>query len=100
MEGDGLIEVMVRKDEIKISGHAYYAEKGRDIVCAAVTALTETLIKSITDLTDDKIKYDIKPGWVDIKHRDLSEKSKTLIDSFFIGICITANMFPENIRIV
>ena len=95
-----MIEVMVRKDEIKISGHANYAEKGRDIVCAAVTALTETLIKSITDLTDDNIEYDIKPGWVDIKHRDLSERSKTLIDSFFIGVCLAANMFPDNVRIV
>ena len=46
-----MIEVTVRKDEIKISGHANYAVSGSDIVCAGVTALAQTLIKSIEDLT-------------------------------------------------
>ena len=62
-----LIEVTVRKDEIKTSGHANYAVSGSDIVCAGVTALAQTLIKSIKDLTDDKIEYEISPGRVDIK---------------------------------
>ncbi len=95
-----MIEVTVRKDEIKISGHANYAVPGSDIVCAGVTALVQTLIKSIEDLTEDKIEYVISPeGMVDIKHENLSEKSRTLIDSFFIGICMIADEFPENIRI-
>lgn len=95
-----LIEVIVRKDEIKISGHANYAVFGSDIVCAGVTALAQTLIKSIKDLTDDKIEYEISPGRVDIKYGNLSEKSKTLVDSFFIGICMIADEFPEYIRIM
>ena len=95
-----LIEVTVRKDEIKISGHAKYAVSGSDIVCAGVTALAQTLIKSIKDLTDDKIEYEISPGRVDIKYGNLSEKSKTLVDSFFIGICMIAEEFPEYVRIM
>lgn len=95
-----LIEVTVRKDEIKVSGHADYAVHGSDIVCAGITALTQTLIKSIEDLTDDKIEYEISPGRVDIKHRDLSEKSRTLVDSFFIGVCTIADEFPEYVRIM
>ena len=70
-----------------MSGHAGYAASGEDIICAAVTALSGTLVKSIENLTDDKIEYDVQPGWVDIKYRDLSEKAKALVDSFFIGIC-------------
>lgn len=95
-----LIEVTVRKDEIKTSGHANYAVFGSDIVCAGVTALAQTLIKSIKDLTDDKIEYEISPGRVDIKYGDLSEKSRTLVDSFFIGICMIADEFPEYVRIM
>lgn len=45
-----MIEVTVRKDEIKISGHANYAVPGSDIVCAGVTALVQTLIKSIEEI--------------------------------------------------
>ena len=95
-----MIEVTVRKDEIKISGHANYAVSGSDIVCAGVTALALTLIKSIKDLTDDKIEYEISPGRVDIKYGNLSEKSKTLVDSFFVGIYLMADEFPEHVRIV
>lgn len=70
------------------------------IVCAGATALAQTLIKSIKDLTDDKIEYEISPGRVDIKYGNLSEKSKTLVDSFFIGICMIAEEFPEYVRIM
>lgn len=95
-----MIVVSVCKDEIKVSGHANYAEEGKDVVCAGVTALTQTLVKSIEDLTEDKIEYDISPGRADIKYGNLSEKAKTLVDSFFIGICMIADEFPDNVRIV
>lgn len=95
-----MIEVSVRKDGITIRGHAKYAPVGQDIVCAGVTALTQTLIKSISDLAADKIEYEISPAAVDINYGNLSEKAKTLVDSFFIGIALIADEFPENVRIV
>ena len=95
-----MIAVSVRKDKIQISGHANYAEEGKDIVCAGVTALTQTLVKSIEDLTEDKIEYDISPGRAAIKYRNLSGKAKTLVDSFFIGICMIADEFPDYVKIV
>lgn len=95
-----LIEASVRRDGITVKGHANYAVSGSDIVCAGVTALAQTLLKSIKDLTDDKIEYEISPGRVDIKYGNLSEKSKTLVDSFFIGICMIADEFPEYVRIM
>lgn len=95
-----LIEVSVRRDGITVKGHANYAVSGSDIVCAGVTALAQTLIKSIKDLTDDKIEYEISPGRVDIKYGNLSEKSRALVDSFFIGICMIADEFPEYVRIM
>lgn len=57
-----LIEVMVRDDGIRISGHAGYAESGKDIVCSAVSVLVQTLVKSIDDLTDDRLAREIGPG--------------------------------------
>ena len=95
-----MIEVMVRDDHISVSGHAGYGPAGQDIVCAGVTALTQSLIKSINDLTADRIEYRISLGAADIKYGNLSEKAKVLVDSFFIGICMIADEFPENLRIV
>lgn len=94
-----MIEVRIRPERIEISGHAGYAEPGKDIVCAGVTALTQTLIQSIENLTDDEIEYRISPGKVEVEYRNLSEKSKTLVDSFFVGICLIAEEFPEHVKV-
>ena len=94
-----MIAVSVRKDGIKVRGHANYAEDGKDIVCAGVTALTQTLIRTIENLTCDKIEYEISPGRVDIEFGDLSEEVTLLVDSFFIGICQIADEFPDHVRI-
>lgn len=94
-----MIAVSVRKDGIEISGHAGYAEAGKDIVCAGVTALTQTLIWSLKNLTRDEIEYEISPGRADIHYRNLSEEGKLLVDSFFIGVCSIADEFPENVTI-
>ena len=69
-------------------------------MCAGVTSLAQTLIKSILDLTEDTMEYEMQPGLVEIKYGNLSERSRTLVDSFFIGICLIADEFPEYIRIM
>ena len=95
-----LIVVSVRKDGVIISGHAGYAEAGKDIVCAGVTALRQTLIRSIEDLTSGPIQYNIAPGRADIYFKNLSEAGKLLVDSFFLGICSITEEFPENVKII
>lgn len=94
-----MIAVNVRKDGIKIHGHAGYAEAGKDIVCAGMTALTQTLIRSMQGLTMDEIEYEVSPGRADIHYGNLSEEGKLLVDSFFIGVCLIADEFPEYVRI-
>ena len=94
-----MIAVSVRKDGIEIHGHAGYAEAGKDIVCAGITALTQTLIRSMQGLTEDEIEYEVSPGRADIHLGNLSEEGKLLVDSFFIGICLIADEFSEYVRI-
>ena len=71
-----MIVVKIRENSLIIDGHAGYEEKGKDIVCAGVDALTQTLVKSIEDLTEDKIEYDISPGRADIKVWESFRESK------------------------
>lgn len=95
-----MIVVDVRKDGVTVSGHAGYAESGKDIVCAGATALVQGLIRSIEGLTRDQIQYDITPGRADIHYGNLSEEGKLLVDSFFLGICLIVDEFPEHIKFV
>lgn len=95
-----MIEVNVRPDGVTVDGHAGYAECGKDIVCAGVTALIQTLVGSLKELTSDDIKYDISPGRADIEFGYLSDMAQTLVDSFFIGVCMIADEFPDYVRVV
>lgn len=94
-----MIVVNINEEKITLDGHAGYAEHGKDIVCAAVTALTQTMVHSIKALTEDEPEYTACPGKFEMEIKNLSEKSKTLVDSFFIGICKIAEEFPECVKV-
>ena len=91
--------VTVSRNSIRIHGHAGYAPRGQDIVCAAVTALVQTLIKSFESFTTDKITYEISDGRADIHFGNLTEAGRLLVDSFFVGICMIADEFGDYIKI-
>lgn len=80
-----LIAINITKTGLTIDGHAGYAEIGNDIICAAVSALTQGLVHSLKALTDDEISYHIADGHIDIEYKDLSERGCLLVDSFFIA---------------
>ena len=63
-----MITVKHHNDGMTIEGHAGYADAGQDIVCAGVSAIVQTLIQSVEDLTVDTIDYTMQPGFVDIKY--------------------------------
>lgn len=93
-----MIEIRKMPNGICIEGHACYAPRGQDIVCAGVSALTQGLILSLEKLVDDKIEYNISAGKVGIYYGNLSEKAQTLVDSFFVGICAIIDEFPDYVR--
>lgn len=95
-----MIEVTHNLDGVSIKGHAEYAPHGQDIVCAAVSALTYTLVASIEQLTTDKIKYVMSSGSTDIHYGNLSEAALLLVDSFFVGIKAIESQYPDNVRVI
>lgn len=94
-----MIRISRHDSGISIKGHANYAEQGKDIVCAGVSTLVQNLIQSIEELTADKIKYSMSPGTVDIKHGNLSKDAQLLIDSFFVGIQLIADEYPNHVKL-
>lgn len=80
-----MIAVHITTTGLTVDGHAEYAKIGNDIICAAVSALTQGLVHSLKSLTNDEIAYRIDDGHVDIEYKDLSERGCLLVDSFFIA---------------
>lgn len=94
-----MIVIKKAAGSVSITGHANYAPHGQDIVCAAISALVQTLIQSIEDLCTDTISYHLQPGAVEIKYGNLTKDAQLLLDSFFIGVYMIANNYPNHVEV-
>ena len=95
-----MITIIKCYDGFIVSGHANYAEKGKDIVCAAVSTLTETFIDSWGKLTDEKIKVHKEAGDVRIEYeKERSDVAETLIRSFLIGVRGVRDAYPDHVQL-
>lgn len=81
-----------------LSGHALFNDYGKDIVCAAVSALYTTTTNALTDyveLTELK-KLDGENGIYIQTYSDITE---ALIKSFYDGLIEIENQYPNNVKV-
>ena len=88
------VEVYRHGNEIQgftVSGHAGYAEYGQDIVCSAVSALTQSTANGITEVA--RLPFDVTDNGDSIrcmKNGQLSESQKhdaeILLETFVLSI--------------
>ena len=91
-----MIKCTVRKEDgmtkIHLKGHAGYAVKGYDIVCAGVSALYQTLILTLPDVTETQVSYENGEHIIAVKN---THESDLLIRSFLTGYESIAEEYPE-----
>nr|DAX85982.1 MAG TPA: YsxB-like protein [Caudoviricetes sp.] len=91
-----MIKIESEKDRLRVSGHAGYAEVGKDIVCSAVSILVVTLVESLKK-QNENIKYKLEEGNLILYKQELGSSEKLLLSSFLIGIDMLEDMYPEYI---
>ena len=72
-----------------MSGHAEYDEPGKDIVCAAVSALVINAVNSIEHFTDDESSCvsDEESGMISFRFCHIpSHDASLLLDSMILGL--------------
>lgn len=95
-----MIQIECKWDAVMVDGHAGYAPIGQDIVCAAVSALTETLIASLEELTENRISVEEGKGFVHLRFRDEPDhEAVVLMDAFQIGMDGIAALYPEYVHV-
>ena len=86
----------------RISGHASYGEYGKDIVCAAVSALTINTVNSIKQFTRDSIEVqsDDEGGFLNVVLlKSPSDKTLLLFNSLEFGLTNIKKRYDKNIQI-
>lgn len=91
-----MIAVEIKKNEqgfingFTVSGHSGYGKHGSDIVCSAVSALTQTALLGLIDI-NIKVLYNIKDGFLScdipkIEDGDKMLKSCAILDTMVLGL--------------
>ena len=86
------------------SGHTEYADPGSDIVCSAVSAVTQTAAMGIIEVLGIKAGLDISDGNLylilpaDISPADF-EKAKIILDTMAMGLRSIADTYGDYINI-
>ncbi len=81
-----MIRVKMTENGVEMHGHAGHGKNGQDLVCAAISALTCSLINSLNALAEEKIEAVVASGSTAIRWQKLSDKGKLLVDSWFLAM--------------
>ena len=103
-----MIEVKVKRNSqgypvsIEVKGHALFAPCGSDIVCAAVSVLTQTIIFALEDLVGLKLPVKMEEGYLLITlppemKTEQQEKCCLLLETMLLGLKETAKAYPRYI---
>jgi uncharacterized protein YsxB (DUF464 family) len=90
-----MITATITPRALVIEGHAGYAPRGYDIVCEAVSILSETLAacyppERVTEIT---------PGRAELDITDLTHDEETLLNAYLTGMRMLADTYPAHVRI-
>ena len=78
-----------KKSTVRIKGHANYAPRGQDIVCAAVSAIFQTLCMTVGEM------YTEKDGVCSVKFARRRAELKMAQQGFEM----LAKKYPDNVRL-
>jgi len=90
---------------LKISGHSDLNKKGTDILCSAVSVLSQTFILTVARILKIKQQINRDEGFlstlIDLKEVSAEDKIKLklLIESLLIGLLEINGEYPDKIKI-
>ena len=98
-----MIKIKIKRSEdiikeVLITGHANYADYGKDIVCAAVSSIALTTCNGIICIDDSILTLD-EPGTWCIKVLKDTDINQKLLDNMLIMFEELKNQYPKNIEI-
>ena len=90
----------------RVQGHAGYAEAGSDIVCAAVSALTQSTLNGLQSVLKVPVMFDIDDQAALLEARLTPEateaqvaQAQILLRTLLEGLQAIERSYPRNVRI-
>ena len=95
-----MIKVVYNKDfkNLKITGHAGYADKGKDIVCASASSIILSSINLAIDFNSE-VKYTDDLNKIEIINNTNDENVQKVFSNMILSLEELEKQYPDNIKI-
>ncbi len=95
-----MITIEVTNKEIRVKGHAGFANSGNDIVCASVSSIIYTSVNGIFNIDKSAINFVDNKKLLKIEILHKSTVVTILLDNMVGLLEEIENQYPENIKII
>ncbi len=85
--------------KISISGHAFYADYGNDIVCSAISMISYTIGNKLLVENEENTVIDIKEGSFTIEVKIIDDLNQILLSTLEMGLYMLQEQYGDNILI-
>jgi len=86
----------------RVKGHAGFAEYGKDVVCAGVSAIAQTALLGLQDILEERVEFQKKPGFMEVKV-DLAKAKepgpKAIFRALELGLSSLSKAYPDSVSI-
>ncbi len=94
-----MILIEIKDDSIKVSGHANYATKWNDVVCAAISAITQSSITWFSK-NEIKVKLNKKIPIIELTLIDNKKENKDKLNLLIKQLQFVQKSYKKYIKIV
>lgn len=83
------------------TGHANFDDYGRDIVCAAVSAITQTAVLGVLEHLKLPAAVKQAPGHLEcrLRHDAAGDAAQALFETMVLGLREVERQYPEQVRV-
>lgn len=83
---------------VKAEGHTGYAESGYDIVCAAVSALTEAAANGLREVAGIRVKDTTRDGYKEFSIGEYNQSTDAILETMALALKDIANQYPRYLK--
>ena len=84
----------------EISGHALFAESGKDIICAAVSSAAYMAANTVTEIIRADAKAQAEDGAMVLTLNEPNTQTETVLRGLELHLTELSKQYPQHIKII
>ncbi len=94
-----MIKVSYNASSVTVKGHAYYADMGKDIVCASASSIVITSLNAILSIDNKALDVTEEKGYIKATLKSKDENILKVFNNMINMLKELSSNYPKNITV-